>query len=460
MKNWFSLIPHPVILLFGIFIFVSISTFWLPSGKYEREEVNGRARVIAGTYHEIEKKPLSIIDVFSAIPKGFRTAVDVVFIVIASGIMFGALEQSKMVENVVGTAIRIAGLKYRYGLVFILTFLYGCLGVFVGYENNIAMVPIAAVICLALKADLMLAAGIAAGGIAVGFGLSPINPYTVGVGHQIAGLTIYSGALLRSLLCMTGLGILAIYNVNYLKKITKKPEASLALGVDSAGFELSKKLSEYRIKRMDLIILFIFVGGLGIMLWGVFNLNWYIVEISAIFIMVTVLVSLVAGGSVNSVGETVLKSVAVVAPGAFMVGFAASIKVILETSEVGDTIAFYLAGSLENLPNYIASLSMSASQCVINMVIPSGSGQALATLPVMIPVGDLIGLTRQTTILAFQIGDGVTNLFNPTLGGLVAMVSLCRIPFNQWLKFILPVTFLILVTSWLFLIFSVWIEWA
>ncbi len=460
MKNWFSLIPHPVILLFGIFIFVSISTFWLPSGKYEREEVNGRARVIAGTYHEIEKKPLSIIDVFSAIPKGFRTAVDVVFIVIASGIMFGALEQSKMVENVVGTAIRIAGLKYRYGLVFILTFLYGCLGVFVGYENNIAMVPIAAVICLALKADLMLAAGIAAGGIAVGFGLSPINPYTVGVGHQIAGLTIYSGALLRSLLCMTGLGILAIYNVNYLKKITKIPEASLALGVDSVGFELSKKLSEYRIKRMDLIILFIFVGGLGIMLWGVFNLNWYIVEISAIFIMVTVLVSLVAGGSVNSVGETVLKSVAVVAPGAFMVGFAASIKVILETSEVGDTIAFYLAGSLENLPNYIASLSMSASQCVINMVIPSGSGQALATLPVMIPVGDLIGLTRQTTILAFQIGDGVTNLFNPTLGGLVAMVSLCRIPFNQWLKFILPVTFLILVTSWLFLIFSVWIEWA
>ena len=103
---------------------------------------------------------------------------------------------------------------------------------------------------------------------------------------------------------------------------------------------------------------------------------------------------------------------------------------------------------------------MSVAQCVMNLFIPSGSGQALATLPIMIPVGDLVGLTRQTTILAFQIGDGVTNIINPTLGGLIAMLSMCRVPFDRWLRYIVPLAFIILVIAWGFLIFSVAIGWG
>lgn len=459
-KNWLSYIPHPVVLLFGIFIVVSIATYFLPSGKYDREIIEGRSRVIAETYHQIEKSRPNIVEVFTAIPLGFRGAIDIVFIVLASGIMFGMLDKSKMIENVVGAGIRQVGIQNKATFVVILTFLFGGLGIIVGYESNIAMIPIAAIICLALKADLMLAAGIAVGGITVGFGLSPINPYTVGVGHQIAQMPLFSGALLRSLLCFSGLAVLAAYNVRYLKRITKDPSSSFSRDIDSEGFELSKSLSEYKISKMDLLILLIFVGGICFMLWGVFNNGWYIKEISAIFLMISLLVALLSGESANQIGENVLRSVAVVAPGAFMVGLAASIKTILEMTEVGDTIAYFLSESLVGLPDYIAALSMSASQCVINLIIPSGSGQALATLPVMIPVGDLLGLTRQTTILAFQIGDGVTNLFNPTLGGLVAMVAMCRIPFNRWLKYILPVTILILITSWIFLLISVMIEWS
>ena len=460
MKNWLSYIPHPVVLLFGIFVIVSILTYVIPSGKYDREVIDGRSRVVAGTYQKIEKKSLNIIEVFTAIPLGFRGAIDIVFIVLASGVMFGMLDKSRMIENVVGASINKIGLEIRMVFVVILTFLFGALGIFVGYESNIAMVPVAAVICLAIKGDLMLAAGIAVGGITVGFGLSPINPYTVGVGHQIAELPLFSGAFLRSLLCFTGLSILSFYNVRYLKRIIANPEISFSIDIDKEGFELSKQLSSYKIGAKDVLVLLIFIGGLGFMLYGVFNMGWYIKEISAIFLIVSLLVSFISGGSVNQVGETVLKSVAVVAPGAFMVGLAASIKTILELTEVGDTIAFVLAESLVGLPEFVAALCMSASQCLINLIIPSGSGQALATLPVMIPVGDLLGLTRQTTILAYQVGDGVTNLFNPTLGGLVAMVAMCRIPFNRWLKFILPVTILILITSWIFLLVAVLIGWS
>ena len=103
---------------------------------------------------------------------------------------------------------------------------------------------------------------------------------------------------------------------------------------------------------------------------------------------------------------------------------------------------------------------MSLSQCVINLFIPSGSGQALATLPVMLPLGEVLGLTSQTTILAFQIGDGVTNLVNPTLGGLIAMLSMCRVPLDRWIRFILPVVGMVLIVSWLFLLFAVSIGYS
>ncbi|MCG8384811.1 MAG: TIGR00366 family protein, partial [Cytophagales bacterium] len=143
------------------------------------------------------------------------------------------------------------------------------------------------------------------------------------------------------------------------------------------------------------------------------------------------------------------------APGAFMVGYATSIKVLMETGNISDTISYHLSRLLEGLPLYASAIGMSVAQCVINLFIPSGSGQALATLPVMIPLGEVLGLTRQTTILAFQVGDGVTNLINPTLGGLIAMLSMCRVPLDRWLKFIFPILVAILAMAWVMLIVAV-----
>jgi uncharacterized ion transporter superfamily protein YfcC len=143
------------------------------------------------------------------------------------------------------------------------------------------------------------------------------------------------------------------------------------------------------------------------------------------------------------------------APGAFMVGYATTIKVLMETGNIGDTISFNLALLLQDLPLYASAISMSLSQTVINFFIPSGSGQALATLPVMLPLGESLGLTRQITILAFQIGDGLSNLINPTLGGLIAMLSMCRVPIDRWIRFIFPVLISLLLISFLALIIAV-----
>ena len=158
--------------------------------------------------------------------------------------MFGFMEKSKAIENAVGTLIKKLGLKRKYLIVVIITFIYGLLGVAVGLENNIALVPIAAVISLALGGDLILGAGISVGSMIIGFGLSPINPYTVGIGHKLAELPMFSGALLRSILCFVGLSTMAFYNVLYFKKLTSSPKKSLAFGLNTDNLNLSKPIND------------------------------------------------------------------------------------------------------------------------------------------------------------------------------------------------------------------------
>lgn len=459
-RKWYERIPHPVTMLFGIIIFATALSYVLPAGVFDRVLIDGRQRVVPGTFKYIEQQPVSLLDMFVAMAEGFKTASDIIWIVFASGIMFGILEKSKMVENAVGTIVKKLGLQRKYFIVVVMTFIFGLLGVAVGYENNIAMVPIGAMLSIAIGGDLILAAGISVAAITVGFGLSPINPYTVGTGHQIAELPMFSGAGLRSVICFCGLSLLAYYNVRYFKRIESDPTTSLARHLDTTGFSLLQRLDSYQMSLNNWLIAAVFLIGMVLMLYGIFNYGWYLQEIAAVFIMIAIGAGVAAHLSSREISETVLKSISVVAPGAFMVGFATTIKVILEMGQISDTIAFNLSEVLTTLPLYGSAIVMSLAQCVMNLMIPSGSGQALATLPVMIPVGDLVGLTRQTTILAFQIGDGVTNLLNPTLGGLIAMLSLCRVPFDRWLRFIAPLTLMLVLMAWLFLMLAVMMSWT
>ncbi|NQZ43422.1 MAG: YfcC family protein [Flavobacteriaceae bacterium] len=459
-KGLFSRIPHAITMLFGIIVLVSVLTYILPAGTYERVLVDGKNVVVPNSYETIPATPIGLLDMFKAIPLGFKAAAEIIFIVLAGGIMFGFMEKSKAVENAVGTLVKKLGQERKYLIIVIMTFIYGLLGVAVGYENNIAMVPIAAVLSLALGGDLVLAAGISVGAMTIGFGLSPINAYTVGTGHKLAELPMFSGAALRSTLCFLALSIMAFYNVRYFKKITTDPEKSMGKGLNTDNLALSKPINDYRLSRNNWMVIGIFLIGLLVILYGVFNLHWYINELSALFLMVALLCGLVSRMSATTMSETLLKAVVLAAPGAFMVGFATSIKVLMEMGNIGDTISYQLASVLEGLPLYASAISMSISQSIINFFIPSGSGQALATLPVMLPLGETLGLTRQITILAFQIGDGLSNLVNPTLGGLIAMLGMCRVPIDRWIRFIFPVLIGLLALAFLTLIVAVNINYS
>ncbi|MAJ32643.1 MAG: C4-dicarboxylate ABC transporter, partial [Flavobacteriaceae bacterium] len=243
--------------------------------------------------------------------------------------------------------------------------------------------------------------------------------------------------------------------VRYFNKITNQPHKSLAIGLDTNNLELSKPLKDYTLNFKNWLVIGIFLLGLIAILYGVFNLNWHINELSAVFLIIGLLCGIVSKMTATKISETLLESVAFAAPGAFLVGFATSIKVLMEMGNIGDTISYQLSNILEGLPLYLAAICMSISQTIINFFIPSGSGQALATLPVMLPLGESLGLSQQITILAFQIGDGISNLVNPTLGGLIAMLSMCRVPIDRWIRFIFPVLLIILMFAFVIMIIAV-----
>lgn len=463
-KSLLERIPHPLTLLFYIIIFAAILTYIIPSGEFDRVTMESNigtvTKTIPGTYHAIEKNPAGIFDILRAIPEGFVGIADIVFIVFAAAMMFGVLEKTGMLENAVGSFVKKMGMKRKFLIVAIVTYVYGLLGIFVGYENNIALVPIAVVLSLAIGGDVLLGAGIAVGGISVGFGLAPFNPYTVGIGHKLAEMPLFSGWEYRLVIVFVLLTILVLFNIRYFKKIIKDKENSLVKEVDTTGLSLSKDISEYSMQKQDIAMLLVFLVGLAIMLWGVFTNGWYIKEIAAVFLGVGIVSGLVARMRPDEIAETFSKALEPSALAAVIIGLAQAIKVVMDQGGISDTIANGLVSNLDNLPTMVAVVYMSITQSIINIFIPGGSGQALVTLPIMIPTGDMLGFTRQTTILAFQIGDGLTNIMTPTLGGLMAMLGLCRVPFGKWVRYIASFTALAFVISWVFLIISVLIGYG
>lgn len=459
-KRWYERIPHPMALIFWILLFTYLLTLLVPSGAFQREIVNGREVVVPGTFEMLNSPLLSPLDVFFSIPQGMASAASIIFIVFIAGGLFRLLSATKALENSIGTLVRTLGTKRQTLTVWVMTFIFGMLGVAVGYEGNIALIPLAIFVGLALRGDLIVGLSIAVGGIGFGFAASPINPYTVGVSQAIADIPLFSGWGLRTSMALVMLCLVAHHTSRYLKVIQSAPQKSFVKGVSTDGMRLDKPLEEYRMIRADFIVIMVFLVGLALILYGVFSLGWFINEISGVFLAIAVICGLLTGMKTDEIVDNLIKGAASVTGGALIIGVARAIQVLLEQGQVGDTIINALAAPVSQLPLVFSAIVMSLVHGVINIFIPSGSGQAMATMPIMIPLSDLVGMTRQTSILAFQIGDGFTNMISPTSGGTLAMLALAGVPYDKWLRYAFPLVAKCFIVSWLFIIFAVVIDWG
>lgn len=444
-KKWYRTVPDPMVLIFMILLATYALTFVVPAGEYQRVEEDGRTRVVSGSFEYLnDVGPISPFDIFVAVPRGLNEASLYLFIVFIAGGLFHILQRTGALENAIGVAVNRVGVERRNVIITAGTFIYGFFGVAVGFENNIALVPIAVLIASAIGCSSLVGTTMAVGGIGIGFALSPINPYTVGVAQGIAELPTFSGAWLRTLMVISSLALLSLYICKWVVKMDfEEPDDSKMM---------SKSLDEYRLSKQDKMTLGVFLLGLAAMLVGVFTLGWYINEIAGMFLLIAIVIGIVNRLSANEIVKQMMEGASKVTPGALVIGLAASIQVLLNQAQIIDTIVYALSGLIQDIPGVLSAIMASVVQGAINLFVPSGSGQALVTMPILIPVADLVGMSRQLMITAFQVGDGLTNLIVPTSGGTLAMLALGRVSYEKWLKAILPFMVLVYMLAWVGLV--------
>ena len=463
-KHWYEKLPHPYAILFFIILFAAILTYIVPAGQYTRISIDtalGKRTVVdaASFKYLAAQTPTSLMGLFQSLPLGMIASGAIIFITLISGMMFKVIESTGALENGVGVMVKHLG-KDRYPIIiWVVTYIFGFLGAAVGFENNIGIVPIAAMIALGMGGDTLIGSTISAAAVAIGFATSPINVYTVGTAHAIAQLPIFSGALIRTGYCVVSLAILAQQSCSYMKRLRQDPSKSYVLGVNTEGLALSKPLEEYSLTGTHKMVLAIFIIGMGTIVFGTLKYNWYLNEIMAVFLMITVATAVVARISPSKMVQTMMNGAGSVCSGAMAIGIARAIQVVLEKGNICDTIIHALVAPLQSVGTIASGWLMVLANCIINFFIPSGSGQAVVTMPIMTPVADMINMTRQVAVFCFQIGDGVTNLIYPTMGGLLAMLALVRVPFDRWFRFAFPLVVKVTILGCIIMTIMIKVGW-
>ena len=425
-------LPHSLVLIFGLIVLAQVATYVLPAGEFERQG----QQIVDGSYHPITADPLSPFAFLTLIPSGLAEAQDIIFFVFLVGGVIRVIHTTGAIDAVVGTAITNLGRNPGWLIAGMVT-LFGIASSTLGMaEEYVPFVPILVTMCLALKLDAIVAVGILYVGAGVGYACAAINPFTVLIAQDIAGLPLTSGQSVRwALLFLCG-GIGVHHILRYAKRITLNPQDSLVYDIDySNGFTTPQDVA---LTTNRCLVVALMLGALGVFVWGATTRNWYVGELSAVFVGLGLLAAVITRLSPNATAQAFLRGAADMSTTALLIGFARTIQVILTEGHVIDTIVYALAAPLATLPTHAAALSMLAVQTVCNLFIPSGSGQAYVTMPIMAPLADLTGVTRQTAVLAYQFGDGFTNMLVPTNAVLMGVLSLGRIPYQRWAKFVIP----------------------
>lgn len=462
-KKWYKKMPHVCILLLIIIVLCALLTYIVPAGEFDRQQIEGtsRAVVVAGSYHRVEQQPVGFIDTFKSLTLGFQGTAGIIAMILFSSGAFKVMTECGMIENLLGSMLGKIGSRKNSGklVIWIVTFVFSIIGIFIGPEVHVPFTVVTVSIALAMGYDLIVGMAMVIGG-SIGFATAPINASTIGTCDAISGLPLFSGMGLRTAFWFCSTCMTCLIITRYAEKIRKAPEKSYARGIDTTGLGFTKDFSECHMRGRDWGVLACLLGIFVFTIIGCTQWGWYIDEMTTVFILGGIAAGIVAGFDGNRIVSCFIEGAKDVVFGAMCVGIANGISVVLTNGHIMDTIIYTLSEPLAHMPTVFGAILMTVVHGVINFFIPSGSGQAAATMPIMFPIGDLIGMTKQTSILAFQIGDGVTNIAIPTLGSLMAVCAIARVPFEKWFRFAVRLVAGIYLVGWVFVGIAVAISWG
>ncbi|MEO8196901.1 MAG: C4-dicarboxylate ABC transporter permease [Thermoanaerobaculia bacterium] len=445
-------VPHTFVLLFALVALAAIATHLLPAGEYTRTEVAGRKLVDPASYHSLPAHPATVRDVFLAWPRGLAETASIVFYIFIIGGAFGVLQATGALDALIAGIVSGAGGRGEIILP-ALMLLFAIGGGTIGMaEETLPFLPGLVLLARRLGYDEVVGGAIALVGAGAGFSGAFMNPFTVGVGQAIAGLPIFSGLAYRLIVWFA----LTTVTIGYVSWYARRHRLPLKSRTDPAAEAPPKVALGRRQAGVLAILLLAFV----LLAVGCLRWEWGLLELSGLFVAVGLLGGLVGGLGGDATAEEFVKGAAGFAGAALVVGLARGVLVIFDAARVTDSILHAMAGAVQGLPAGATVAGIYGVQVALNFFVPSGSGQAALSLPILAPLADLTGVTRQTSVLAFQFGDGFTNVFTPTQGYFMAGLALIGVPWTRWAKFIWPLLLIWLVLGMGFLLIAQAMRWG
>lgn len=421
--------PNTAALLMVMILLAAILTYIVPAGQYERvfDEATERTLVIADTYDNVEQSPVNIGTLLSSLFEGLVNASEIIAFVFVVGGTFGIISRSGAINA--GLEKLINKFKGKESiLIGIIMTAFAIGGATFGMaEESLPFITILIVASLSLGYDEVVGVAMVVVGLYCGYSPGPLNPFNTGIAQGIAELPTFSGLGLRLVLMIGSLLIAIHHTVRYGKKIKTTTQLENVEVVDKEQFEMTPQRK---------LILGILVLTIGILIFGVLEYAWYFTEISALFMAMGLVVGMVYyKGNFNTFSQEFLNGAGEMTSAAMLIGLSRAILIVLENGNIMDTIVYWVSSPLKNLNNVFAAWGMYFIQGIINFVIPSSTGQAVVVMPIMAAISDVIGVTRQVAVLAFQAGDGFWNMITPTHPVVMASLGLAGISFTKWFNF-------------------------
>lgn len=323
------------------------------------------------------------------------------------------------------------------------------------FEETYGLIPVFMAIASVIGYDAIVGSSIIYIGVAVGFASATINPFTIGVAQQVAGVPLFSGIGYRIFCFVIFMTISIIYVWRYAHRVKNDSTKSLLYGIEMETVDVASKeeLMKIQFTNIHRLSCLMFVLAIGVLMYGTISKGWYIDEISTLFIIMTVVTGLISRFSPSQIATYFIEAAKDMMFGALIIGLSYSMPVVMEETKIIDTIINFLVGTLDNFSGITSAIGMLLVQNIINLFIPSGGGQALVTMPILAPVGEMVGLTRQLTVLAYQFGDGYSNIFWPT--SVFGMCGIMRMPVNKWYRFVTPLFGVLLIAQIILIIVAV-----
>jgi len=448
-----------LVIIFSIIVFAQLLTYVVPQGEFAREAFQGnesRQVVVAGSFEyageerQVRLRPWHFL---LAVPKGFAAAQDVIFLIFIAGGVIAILRRGGAIDAVLHKSVERLGASPWI-------LIAGCLAIFatgsytIGMgEEYVPLIPILVTMSLAMRMDAVVAMGMVWVPYGIGWACAGSNPFGVLIAQSIAGVPLFSGSLLRALMMLAFLAVAFHHLYRYAIAVQRDPSRSLVAHIDySEGFEPP---ADVALTRSRVLMLLVFAAGIVGFVWGAKKYQWYIDELNAVFLGIGLVTAVIARMPAGETSRTFIKGAAEMTAAALIVGFARSIEVVLSDGQIIDTVIDSIAGVLTSFGAEAAAVGMLAVQTICNFFIPSGSGQAFVTMPIMSPLATLTGVPRQTAVLAYQFGDGFTNMIVPTSALVMGALALGKIPYGAWVRFVGPLLFKLFALAIVFLVATI-----